>query len=1138
MVPQESVSRQRISACLIVKNEEVRLPDCLRSLSGNVDEIIIADTGSTDTTRDIAREFGCTLIDIPWEHDFSKARNHALSSATHDWILSIDADERLLTPELLHRTIDNSTASTGGYFVDVESPALRNDGVSDFYHTALLRLFRNDKRIRFYGNVHEQVVDTILAAGFTIERSAIRLFHHGYALSSEEMREKQLRNLHLLHTTLASSPFDTYALLQRGKTFLALGHTREALVDFKKITDAQNNPTPLILAQAYNYTGIILYQMERYEEAIQCALSSLRLLPDQAFAHYIAGESRTALGKFAEALESYLYMRHQMLSANTTAVIAGDYRLPLSQIAFRIGRCFAALKQWGKAEEEFRRGLADDPQDIGCLVGCAEIALRSNRASEAVTLLQRARAKEPERNDVRQFLAIAESYTASLPDQITPIGTPVITGAVIVGDNPEGLARALSSLQLLCDDIVVVHTGTSPNIADIARRFTAQVFSKPWEQDFSAARNAALERCRGDWIIMLDSDESFAEKTALAIKQAIAIAPSSTGGLLTAIEHITDSGRSQTHVLRIFRNRPDIRYEGYVHEQITPALTRAGLQIQEHNDIVLQHHPRPMDAAKHEQYRTLLEREIERLGDRAEWALFQYALLLFNFGDELDLLESLKALDRYLQHPLMRRDNAAVLLNSYARKLLNQKNWQRLAGIAEDSIAYYPEQREAWWYSFLAHTQLADYEHSLYTLRTLCTMYMTRNYTSALVFEKEPTVQEVYREALRAAELSKNRELFDLADTFARQQDVQSMSSNETPQAFSSIQAEQRSSNATPPQKPLLSVSMIVKNEQKFLPGCLDSLRGLADEIIIADTGSTDSTVEIAQSHGATVLHTTWNGDFAEARNFSLRHCTGTWVLYIDADERLLPEQASYIRSMLEEAPEYVGAFLCNIVSPHRQTNNTTETHTGAYPRLFRNLGYPDTQFQGRVHEQISPSILAAGLKIAPSDIIIRHLGYDQSPEVMRSKVQRNFELLMQHIQEEPTNGQAWLQLGFTLAFMQKKHEAEEALKFALQLGNLNTHLEASAASTLSQLAGSSGKFADALRWAEHSLSKAPQQIYGLHLKAYALLHLRRFDEAEATFREVLRRVDEPVETQAGYDVAVDRSIVLKGLEKAQRKMG
>jgi glycosyltransferase involved in cell wall biosynthesis/cytochrome c-type biogenesis protein CcmH/NrfG len=1113
MVQQHS--RQRISACLIVKNEEVRLPDCLRSLSGYVDEIIVADTGSTDATRDIVREFACTLIDIPWENDFSKARNHALRHATGNWILSIDADERLLNPDILRNTVTGSPASVGGYLVDVESPALRSDDTLDTYNTAMLRLFRNDTRIRFYGSVHEQVTDTILSAGFSIERSSIQLFHHGYALSAAEMQEKQLRNLHLLHTVIAARPLDGYALLQRGKTFLALGAPREALVDFGKITAGRSDATPLLLAQAHNYTGIILYQMGQYEEALHNALASLQLLPDQAFAHYIAGECRTALKKFAEALESYLYMRHQMQTDTVAAAVAGDYRLPPSQLAFR-------------------RGLADNPQDTGCLVGCAEIALRSNRTSEAVALLQKARDREPEREDIRSFLAIAESYIVQNAPAVPSATALAITGAIIVGDNPDGLERALSSLQLLCDHIVVVHTGSSQEIVDIARRFTTQVFRQPWEQNFSAARNAALEHCRGDWTIMLDSDESFSAETARTVRQAVTSAPATVGGLLTTMEHITESGHSHTHVLRIFRNRADVRYEGYVHEQITPSLTRAGLTIQENFEIVLQHHPRPMDAAKHEQYRALLEREIERLGDRAEWALFQYALLLFNFGDELDFLASLQALDRYLQHPLMRRDNAAVLLNSYARRLLDQKDWQRLAGIAEDSIAYYPEQREAWWYSFLAHARLGEREHTRYTFRTLRTMYLAEKYLSTLAFEKEPSVRDICREALHTAEQSHDRELLDLAGAFARQHDFQIPAST---QDMVSPQVERSRSTPDPSPKPLLSVSMIVKNEQKFLPGCLDSLRGLADEIIIADTGSTDATIDIARAHGASVVYTNWNGDFAEARNFSLQHCKGKWVLYIDADERMLPEQAQYIRTMLETAPEYVGAFLCTIISPHRQNNNTTETHTGAYPRLFRNLGYPAVQFQGRVHEQISPSILNADLKIAASDIVIQHLGYDQSPDVMRTKVQRNFELLMQHIQEEPTNGQAWLQLGFTLAFMQKKDEAEQALKFALQLGNLNIHLEASAASTLAQLAGSSGKFAEALHWAEYSLTKAPRQVYGLHLKAHALLYLRRFDEAETTFMEVLRRIDQPVDTQAGYDVAIDRSIVLQGLEKARRKM-
>ncbi len=1123
-------SSATISACLIVKNEEVLLPDCLRSLLRAVDEIVVVDTGSSDATVAIAREFGCIVVQVPWTDDFSAARNQALEYASSQWILVVDADERLLTPDILRNTVQESSPNTGGYLVEVQSSSVRSDGGTDTYAVGMLRLFRNDQRIRFYGAIHEQVIDTILEIGSSVARSAVQFIHLGYNLSPSDMQAKHYRNLRLLTRTINQHPGDGYTLLQRGKTLLALGQPSEAIADFSLITSHAVVASPTVQALALSYTGVVHYQANRPSEALQCATASLRILPGQALAYFICGETYTDLGKFDAALDAYLQMRTNYRIDNAHTALAGDYRLPAALLAFRIGRCYAGLRQWGKAEEEFRRGLEANPLDVGCLVGCAEIALRKNTPHEAVRLLHLAVEHAPDREDVRKYLAVAETQAASRPQEYMQTEKePSISGALIVGDNAEGLERALESLSHVCSEIAVVHTGSSLAIRDIISRFATQIVVRPWDDNFSAARNAALERCTGDWILVVDSDEYVDKTAAEAIRRAVAEAHTSIGGFVVGIVHIAGEERSTNAVLRLFRNLPTVRYEGFVHEQVTPSLTRNGLSIKEQPDIILHHYTAPMNSAKIKRYKMLLEKEIHRIGDTAEWPLFQYALLLFNFGDETDLIESLQSLDRYLQHPLMQRSNAAVLLNSYGRRLIAQEDWPRLAGIAEDSLAWFPDQREAWWHSTRAYGYLQDWPHALHSLQMLCASYNTA-YHSTLVFEKEPTVENIINEGQKAALLSGDNKIRSLVQSFAMQH---GHPVPDIPQAHPATVEVNRKS---PQNRPLLSVSMIVKNEEKFLPGCLESIRSIADEIVIADTGSSDSTIAIAQSYGAVVVQTSWEGDFARARNFSLERCTGQWVLYVDADERLDPAQADYIRAIVEHAPEETGAFLCTIVSPHRQRDNSTEHHSGAYPRLFRNLGYPVVQFQGRVHEQISPSLLTAGKTIANSDIIIHHLGYEQSIEVMQKKVQRNFELLMRHIQEEPTNGQAWLHLGFTLAFMGKNSEAEEALKFALQLGNLNPHLEASAASTLAQIAGAARRFSDALRWAEHSIGKAPQQVYGLHLKAYALLYLGRFDEAETTFLEVLHRIDHPRQSRAGFDIAIKRETVVQGLQKARAK--
>ena len=96
-----------------------------------------------------------------------------------------------------------------------------------------------------------------------------------------------------------------------------------------------------------------------------------------------------------------------------------------------------------------------------------------------------------------------------------------------------------------------------------------------------------------------------------------------------------------------------------------------------------------------------------------------------------------------------------------------------------------------------------------------------------------------------------------------------------------------------------LSLCMIVKDEEELLPGCLEAIDGAVDEMIIVDTGSTDRTVEIAESFSARVLHFPWNGSFSDARNAGLDAATGDWLFYLDADEHLIPEDAPKIRELL-----------------------------------------------------------------------------------------------------------------------------------------------------------------------------------------------------------------------------------------------
>ncbi len=196
-----------------------------------------------------------------------------------------------------------------------------------------------------------------------------------------------------------------------------------------------------------------------------------------------------------------------------------------------------------------------------------------------------------------------------------------------------------------------------------------------------------------------------------------------------------------------------------------------------------------------------------------------------------------------------------------------------------------------------------------------------------------------------------------------------------------------------------VSLCMIVKDEEELLPACLEAARGAVDEIVVVDTGSSDRTVEIAESFGAKVVSFPWNGSFADARNVSIEHATGDWIMYLDADEQLAAGSAAELRSLLGKT--WREAFYLV------ETNHTGGDEAGtavAHPamRIFRNR--PEYRFEGRIHEQKSrlmPTFLPE--RFETTTVRVEHFGYLKSRVVGRDKSRRNLELLAREVEESPS---------------------------------------------------------------------------------------------------------------------------------------
>jgi tetratricopeptide (TPR) repeat protein len=220
------------------------------------------------------------------------------------------------------------------------------------------------------------------------------------------------------------------------------------------------------------------------------------------------------------------------------------------------------------------------------------------------------------------------------------------------------------------------------------------------------------------------------------------------------------------------------------------------------------------------------------------------------------------------------------------------------------------------------------------------------------------------------------------------------------------VQFPIQTDNAPTPQ---ISLCMIVKDEEALLPRCLSSIQGIVDEIIVVDTGSTDRTVAIAQDFGASVYHYPWQDDFAAARNESLRHAHGDWILVLDADETLLSDCIPALR-------QAIASPHCLAVTLLREEIGAQQNPYTLVSRLFRRL--PQIQFQRPYHETIDDSVAELqsqephwGINALPIPAIA-HDGYRPEAIAQRQKSDRAERIMGGYLKSHPQDAYICSKLG------------------------------------------------------------------------------------------------------------------------------
>ena len=404
--------RPGLSVCMIVRDEEALLAGALRSVAGVADEIVVVDTGSTDRTVEIAREFGAVVLEREWRNDFAWARNEALARASYRWILNLDADEELAASSIpVLAQLKQSQAQQTGVMVRIYSRVqdYTSDGVMS---NALVRIFPNDPAIRYRGAIHEYPSLNGTAVGVHAVISTIALMHHGYADDVVARKNKGQRNLAISVAEVERDPGDAYNWFNLGATHLLVGDPAQARAALERALEILGDRPRGFVPTALNMLAEIYAAYDRDPvRAEQAARRSLTYAPHHPDAHFQLGKALIAQRRLDEARDALLAAIENWPHAAAQFVV--DEQICRWKAQAEIARTYSLAGDDESAAPWLELALREAPAAKAILENykhlskrLAHLALACGRREEALSRLARvAEIGSPEASEAALLLA-------------------------------------------------------------------------------------------------------------------------------------------------------------------------------------------------------------------------------------------------------------------------------------------------------------------------------------------------------------------------------------------------------------------------------------------------------------------------------------------------------------------------------------------------------------------------------------------------------------------------------------------------------------------------------------------------------------------------------------------------------------
>jgi tetratricopeptide (TPR) repeat protein len=377
----------KLSLCMIVKNEEKELPLCVNSVKPVLDEIIIVDTGSSDNTKDVARQLGARVFDFPWVDDFSAARNHSILRATGDYILWLDADDRVDGGEVEKiRLLKQSFPwkKNQAYYLTVNSQS----AVDGETHFNQLRIFPNVAGAEFEGRVHEQVFYRLKKLGVESVQTDIVVRHTGYR-DEATIRQKSERNLKIIQDELEGDPQNPVLHYNAARTLGGIGRQSEAIEHMEKILGNERirEKEKKFFLEAAILTGKYYIDLGHYDRAEAIFQDLARQFPENGLVHFGLGETLYKLKDYGGAIGAMEQSLRFPVEVNLFPINVG--KLKYCQLHI-LGECYRETGQEELAREMLSRSLNLHRDDYNSLQTLGFLALKRGEFIQAADYFERA----------------------------------------------------------------------------------------------------------------------------------------------------------------------------------------------------------------------------------------------------------------------------------------------------------------------------------------------------------------------------------------------------------------------------------------------------------------------------------------------------------------------------------------------------------------------------------------------------------------------------------------------------------------------------------------------------------------------------------------------------------------------------